>query len=281
MDGFSEVERAFTEEEAVAEARRCLRCGPCGECRSCAPSCTRRHVIVRAESTSQPLGEDSIPYDPKTCKFEDLLLRVPGSIAAALPSERTASAEIDGTRASVIALRCHVDDELCRGCSRCIDACSFNALWLVDDKIRLDVAQCRGCGLCEAVCPTGALHWSGGLSARQIEDDVRRGESPPNADLVLACQRRTGSLAGANVVRLRCVGQIDAGLLLELQRDPNRRIRIAGCASDRCRFGCGASHAAEQIDHARTIASMLKLDPDNLVADWSPDRLHDPLDGGH
>jgi ferredoxin len=151
---------------------------------------------------------------------------------------------------------------------------------MVDDKIRLDVARCRGCGLCEAVCPTGALHWNGGLSARTIEEDLGRIESPTD-DLVLACQRRTGSLADANVVRLRCVGQIDAGLLLELQRDPKRRIRVAGCESSRCRFGCGASHASEQIERARAIASMLKLDPDNLTADWSPDRLHDPLDGGH
>ena len=36
---FSEVERAFTPEQAVAEAGRCLACGPCSECLRCEAVC--------------------------------------------------------------------------------------------------------------------------------------------------------------------------------------------------------------------------------------------------
>lgn len=243
-DGFSEVERAFTELEAIAEARRCLRCGPCGECRTCGTSCTRRHVVV-----------------------DDVLLRVPGSIAASLSADRPTPAVHDDRMTSVLPVRCRVDDERCRACGRCIDVCPFGALRIVDEKIRLDTALCRGCGLCTATCPTATVTLS---APPHIADDA--------SDLVLACQRRTGSVEKGDVIRFRCVGQVDAGLLLKLQGDTNRRIRVAGCAPDRCRFTKGAQHAADQLARARAIAKILRLDPANVVADWSPDRLHDPLD---
>ncbi|MGZ5441054.1 MAG: FAD-dependent oxidoreductase [Thermoanaerobaculia bacterium] len=228
-DGWGEVERAFTEEEAVAEARRCLRCGPCGECRSCAPSCTRRHVVV-----------------------DELLLRVPASIATALP----ARAVLDEREVTAIPVRCSVDDERCRVCGRCAEVCPFHALRIVDEHIRLDAALCRGCGLCTGVCPTGALATHA------------KAEALPPHSIVFACQRRTGSIAGANVVRLRCVGELHAGMLLE----SDGPIRVAGCAEDRCRFTTGAAHAIEAVNRARAMGA-------DVLADWSPDRLHDPLGG--
>ncbi len=224
---FDEVERCFTESEAVAEARRCLRCGPCGECRTCAPSCSRRHVVA---------GE--------------FLLRVPGAIAAALPAHG-----LDG----VVPVRASLDEDLCRGCSRCVGVCSFGALSMHDDKVRLDAALCRGCGLCTGVCPTAALQCAGASSGSAWTPDL---------PVIYACQRRTGSVAGANVVRLRCVGSLQAAHLL------GRDVRVAGCAEDRCRFTKGAGQAMRQIEIARVMGA-------HVEDDWSPDRLHDPLEGGH
>jgi len=251
-DGFGEVERAFTEDEAMAEARRCLRCGPCGECRTCAASCTRRHVVV-----------------------DDLLLRVPANIASALPIAGTAAA-LDGTATTALPVRCDVSNDRCRGCGRCVDVCSFGALSVVNDGIRLDAALCRGCGLCTAVCPTSTLRTAAVSLAAQVEE--HRDDAAAGVPLVIACQRRTGSVAGANVIRLRCVGSLDAGQLLSLLPG---NVRIAGCTEDRCRFTTGAHHASEQIDNARAIAQMLGLPAENMVSDWSPDRLRDPLEGGH
>jgi NADPH-dependent glutamate synthase beta subunit-like oxidoreductase/coenzyme F420-reducing hydrogenase delta subunit/Pyruvate/2-oxoacid:ferredoxin oxidoreductase delta subunit len=36
---FSEVELGFSEEQAIAEAQRCLACGPCSECMACVEAC--------------------------------------------------------------------------------------------------------------------------------------------------------------------------------------------------------------------------------------------------
>lgn len=41
---FREVERTFTPEEAVAEAKRCLNCGPCSDCRMCELACQQGAV---------------------------------------------------------------------------------------------------------------------------------------------------------------------------------------------------------------------------------------------
>jgi NADPH-dependent glutamate synthase beta subunit-like oxidoreductase len=40
-NNFDEVDLAFTEEEALAEAERCLRCGICSECLECLSACDR------------------------------------------------------------------------------------------------------------------------------------------------------------------------------------------------------------------------------------------------
>jgi heterodisulfide reductase subunit A len=40
-NNFKEVDLAFTEEEAIAEAERCLRCGICSECLECLSACER------------------------------------------------------------------------------------------------------------------------------------------------------------------------------------------------------------------------------------------------
>ncbi len=41
VNNFNEVDLAFTEEEALAEAERCLRCGICSECLECLSACDR------------------------------------------------------------------------------------------------------------------------------------------------------------------------------------------------------------------------------------------------
>ena len=114
--------------------------------------------------------------------------------------------------------------------------------------------------------------------------DVFRTAEP---HVVLACQRRAGALESAvavsqahvEVIRFRCVGQIDAGMLLDLMRLGARRVLVAGCSTDRCRFDTGASLAAEQTERARAMLELLGEESGRLAASWSRDRAEDPLDG--
>jgi heterodisulfide reductase subunit A len=55
-----------------------------------------------------------------------------------------------------------VNEDLCRGCSRCVAICDFGAPSLVEVGPGLEVARvnpvmCKGCGACASVCPTGAM----------------------------------------------------------------------------------------------------------------------------
>lgn len=293
---FAEVEQALSASEAVAEARRCLRCGPCGECRLCAPSCGRRHVMVRAA------GGDGAVLGPSA------VLRVPSTLALGLPPHRSTAgrllaggaprllAEIgpeEGRAVELLPFRIRIDEALCRTCGKCVDVCPFGAVHLpaagAEGPVILEPALCRGCNLCTGVCPTGAAA-AGALSTAwwrgKLEDLFPGSNGDGRPYVVLACQRRAGALegvlegrgVGVEVLRLRCVGQVQAGMLLELHRRGARRILVAGCLADRCRFGEGARLAAEEVRRAAGLLAALGRAAGTLTADWSANRAEDPLD---
>lgn len=54
-----------------------------------------------------------------------------------------------------------IDEKVCRGCSRCAEACEWNAIDMSDIEIglklaRVDPTRCTGCGVCATVCICGA-----------------------------------------------------------------------------------------------------------------------------
>jgi NADPH-dependent glutamate synthase beta subunit-like oxidoreductase/coenzyme F420-reducing hydrogenase delta subunit/Pyruvate/2-oxoacid:ferredoxin oxidoreductase delta subunit len=295
---FAEVERAFTPQEAVAEARRCLRCGPCGECHICASTCRRRHIMVRLKDETGP-GSRAI-------------VRVPASIALSLSPANAVSgwlqpdvqagtlAQIDTSSARTVELlpvRIHIREDKCRGCGDCVEVCPFGAVTrseiTTSSKVaRIEPSLCRGCNLCVGVCPTNAAEPSS-LSPEwwgsRLDDAFHAAATPARCAepfVVLACQRRSGALESAleeehihvEVIRFRCVGQIEYGMLLELYQKGARRILVAGCSTERCRFRTGANHAAEQVGRARSILRLHGGDDTRITSDWSDGRAHDPVD---
>jgi NADPH-dependent glutamate synthase beta subunit-like oxidoreductase/coenzyme F420-reducing hydrogenase delta subunit len=291
---FAEVEQVYETSVAVAEARRCLRCGPCGECKVCATGCSRRQVLVR------PVNEKS--------STSDVLIRVPADVALSLPDHRPSPGWIlpgatpviggaadtrGGTEVELMPLRAAVQVERCRACGNCVDACPFGAVHLYRDldgmqAARVDVELCRGCNLCTAVCPTSAIEGTA-LSpawwAERVDEVLPAGAKRPRS-IVLACQRRAGSvdeLAGnakrtLGLIRFRCVGQLQAGMILQLLARGAPRVLVAGCRVDRCRFCEGSSLADEQLRQAKEIMGQIGQDPDRIQADWSESRARDRLD---
>jgi heterodisulfide reductase subunit A len=49
-----------------------------------------------------------------------------------------------------------VNEERCRGCGRCVEACVFHAIEIVDKNgvqvAKVDENLCEGCGVCAATC---------------------------------------------------------------------------------------------------------------------------------
>ena len=311
--GFAEVEKVYDRHAAVSEARRCLRCGPCGECKICAGTCQRRQVLVRSPGNERP-REDVVVRVPASIALsldgseptKGWLLPQAEPAPAGAPDTRSA------TEVEVLPMRARVEVERCRACGNCVEACPFGAVALtrspwgnggngssragarVDADVatfehaRVDPSLCRGCNLCTAVCPTGAIEataLSPSWWSRRVDVALPVDASAPPA-VVIACQRRAGSLDDLPVlhtrrlelVRLRCVGQLQAGMLLQLLARGAPEVLVAGCRSDRCRFGDGSRLAAEQLDQARAVLRQLGEDAARLRGDWSDSRAHDRLE---
>lgn len=80
----------------------------------------------------------------------------------------------------------HVNEELCRACGECIEACEFNAVELVEKEVtgvegwspsktqvaRVNAVVCKGCGTCNVVCPTGAIS-AYHFTTEQIESMIK------------------------------------------------------------------------------------------------------------
>ncbi len=270
---FIEVEQAYTADDAVAEARRCLRCGPCSECAACAVTCDRRHLLV------------GLAPDGATRPRRWLPLRTTMAVAARLRTNGSAAAGVaaapDAIDAAVEVRPVVVDyvEERCRGCALCLDVCQFGALELRDpddpeSRVVLDPAACRGCALCAAVCPTAALKPAAHADAWW--DAVLGGIFEPGGDdgegaaVVVTCDTHppAGRDADGDVVACRCVGQVHPGMLLELARRGATRITVETCAD--CRFENGARLAQQHVDETRALLAALGGDAASVTLVHAP-----------
>jgi NADPH-dependent glutamate synthase beta subunit-like oxidoreductase/coenzyme F420-reducing hydrogenase delta subunit/NAD-dependent dihydropyrimidine dehydrogenase PreA subunit len=286
---FTEVELSLSPASAVAEASRCTRCGPCNECLICASSCGRRHLTLRFE---EDVG------GPR-----EVLLRAPTRIAAGLDGAGGKSAwlmaaaggqELGSTEArddlhvELAPNRIAIDELHCRGCARCVEVCSFDAIQLVDPNAatttaRVDPALCRGCNLCTAVCPTDAAlpsTFTAGWWGERLADVYRPLLTAPGSSAVFfACRRRLDAVAAAlahhgldpariELVPLRCAGEVDAGMLLELRRHGAGDIVVAGCGDGACRYEHGPRLAAEQVDRVNAVLGALANESPPAVSFW-------------
>lgn len=297
---FGEVESAFTHDQAVNEAKRCIRCGPCDACKVCAPTCRRRYIMLSA------------PKNGGTFTGPTAFVRASGNIAMGLAADEPTPGwllpvirpgslgEIDtslGLEVGLLPGRVYINKERCRGCGQCVEVCPFDALSLKNGNGEAPVAYlepslCRGCNLCTSVCPTDAVT-AGALSPdwwntrlEEIFGDASAGDSQAGPIVVLACERRYGSVDAVcnehgvrgSLIRFRCTGQIDAGMLLDLCWRGVSAILIAGCDPERCRFGSGAKMADEQVERARSMLRSMGEDSDWIVCDWAKSPADDALE---
>ncbi len=49
------------------------------------------------------------------------------------------------------------DETLCTGCGKCAEACNYNAIAVVKDKVLIFNELCHSCGVCSYICPVKAL----------------------------------------------------------------------------------------------------------------------------
>jgi heterodisulfide reductase subunit A len=210
------------------------------------------------------------------------------------PAARRAPGEDERTDIEVLPVTNHIIDSLCRACGTCVEACPFHAISFTsqpgkDPSAYIDPALCRGCNLCTGVCPTHAAAsgtrpaawWRGRLQeVLHKAASQAKGQAPR---VVLACDSQTDELEqqlGQNghqvvLIDLRCVGEVNSGMLLELARQGAERVVVAGCGGDGCRYGTGALLAAKQVDQARSLLRTMGMDDRQIATDWTGERVQE------
>lgn len=156
IKSFDEVDLCFSEEQAIEEAKRCLRCGPCMECQECAPDCRGKLVTMDfPEEEDQytlilraPSDTDKMPWDDRT-----------QSVVVSWKDDKKKDHSLS---VKVEPVTCYVTRERCRGCGECEQVCKYGAISLKTGEHGIKFAEvnemlCKGCGTCVAVCLTGAV----------------------------------------------------------------------------------------------------------------------------
>lgn len=261
VDGFNEIELAFDEAQAIAEASRCLRCGPCHECTICVAECGKKVTIL------------SCPPEPP-----EFLLRLPEAFGAGPGARSAAEGRIDtadnrSLPVRVTPLTCQVEEETCRGCGDCVAVCEYSAPALVARAnglyvSRIDESVCKGCGTCVAICPSSAIvqhHFT----PEWFSDKLKTMDSEAANLVIFTCSWKNTTLnqdsrnqvAGldGNVLLMQtaCTGRIDDSLILQAFEHGAEGVLVYGCAPDHCHYGFGSRHAGEHFERVRMMLDML------------------------
>ena len=85
----------------------------------------------------------------------------------------------------------YVDEDGCRGCSKCVEFCAQDAI-SVDGKAEIDQDRCVGCGRCIAVCPFDAIQpvfdeSADILNAKIVEYAMAAVKGKPNFHISVVC----------------------------------------------------------------------------------------------
>jgi heterodisulfide reductase subunit A-like polyferredoxin len=70
LSSYQEVELGYTEDQAMAEAQRCLVCGPCSECMACVDACKPGAVVHEQHETITELDLGAIIYAGDPLRFD-------------------------------------------------------------------------------------------------------------------------------------------------------------------------------------------------------------------
>jgi len=271
---FDEVEYAFDEATAIAEAQRCLRCGPCGECVTCVSECDKGLSVFHTTN-----GQN------------DFVLRLPSDFdkTEILNGNVKATLKTDDGKEVPIELDSYipnVKENLCRGCGDCVSVCEYGAIQVIDKDGEIKVSQidseiCRGCGTCVTFCPSSAIQ--PGRYTSDWLDFKLQGIDPNKKNIVVySCNWNGADFEKFNKIKIKntnlifvqtmCTGRIESTFILRALEQGADGVLVVGCAADECHYEFGAKRFAETYAKVQQIAHMLGYEKDRLEYDTISDK---------
>ena len=171
-----------------------------------------------------------------------------------------------------------VNEELCSLCRMCIGTCPYNAISIVDDKIKVNEELCMGCGICSITCPAYASQLEGsnpqGLS-NQIRSLVKKGDilallckwSAYNATDKAAYDRLSYP-ENVKIIRVPCSGAVDSQHIMDGLDNGARGILIGGCYPDACHYAKGNFRAKAREQILKLNLDLMGFDKKTVRLEW-------------
>jgi coenzyme F420-reducing hydrogenase delta subunit/Pyruvate/2-oxoacid:ferredoxin oxidoreductase delta subunit len=254
---FSEVERAFSEEPAIQEARRCLRCGPCAECDLCVTECSKRLAVV-----SMPDGSGHsllrVQYDPNLFPRNGNYME--GRLSWGRGRQQPVYMEMVNVR---------VDPELCRGCGDCAEICMYSAPKMEDMGggvyiSRIDEALCRGCGICPSICMSSAirLNYCSDSQIKRLTAEILRDGKIVGFVCNWAHEMAgdVGEIDGLKVIRVLCSARISLAHIFHAFKCGARGVIGIGCSQRSCHYAALNDTMEKHYEKAKRILAALGVD---------------------
>jgi len=247
---FDEITAGLKEAQAAEEAERCIRCGPCSECDTCVAVCSGRQVILEQGDSTGPAG----------------LARISAETHRKIAEHGSARVSSDTGEYTAFPFTVRIDEEMCRGCGVCEQACPYNAVQVLfkgDGIFTACVNEdiCRGCGICAAVCPTGAAEQ--GYFSDEYMDSLLSGIQG-SGKVVFRCwwspQCRVSAGEDPVYIDVMCAGRVNPGDIMKAFEKGAEQVTVIGCMEEGCRYGTGFSAANENLRRVSDILYMLGFD---------------------
>lgn len=182
-----------------------------------------------------------------------------------------------------------VDAEACVFCLTCVRSCPHGAIELdVANKVaKVSDLSCRRCGVCTSVCPARAIQLPR-YTDRQLAAELGR----PAGVTVFACENSafpaaglpvTGERPDLRLIRVPCIGKVDAPQVLAAFEQGASRVAVLGCHREACRYLTGASHGAARVAALRDALRRAGLDPARLsvghMTEFEPEAFWEQVKG--
>lgn len=171
-----------------------------------------------------------------------------------------------------------IDEDLCSICRMCIGTCPYNAISVVEDKVKVNEELCMGCGICSITCPAYASQLEGfnpqGLS-NQIHALVKKGDilalfcrwSAYNATDKAAYEKYSYP-ENVKIIRVPCSGAVDPSHVMDALMGGAKGVLIGGCYPNACHYARGNFRAKAREQILKINLDLLGFDKNIVRLEW-------------